>query len=232
MRVLLLSVSLSVLLFSSVQDAQEFYNNSKYKEAIQEAKSSTNDYGNPLLHLIWADSANALGLQDEAMSTYERVLMLEENNVKARQSLVKLYKDTSRDKLAIDMMTEFKDQFSQDELKGLETVSKSSLKSSLSVDMGYDSNINVNPGGDILDNYYGSIGNKDIISTTFIRFNGDISYTDSIIDSENWYFKARLNVYHQHNFDESYYNISLAKIELGTGYMNDSYNLYLPLSYN
>jgi len=231
MRILLLSVLLSVLSFSSVKDAQDFYNNFKYKEAIKEAKSSTNEYGNPLLHLIWADSANALGLQDEAMSAYERVLMLQENNVKARESLVKLYQDTSRDKLVIDMMKEFKNQFTQEELKGLEMASKSSLKSSLSVDIGYDSNININPGGDILDNYYGSTGNKDVISTTFIRFNGDIGYTDSLTNSDNWYFKAGLNIYHQHNFDESYYNISLAKMELGAGYVDDGYNLYLPLSY-
>ena len=232
MRVLLLSVSLSVLLFSSVQKAQEHYNNSKYEEAIKEAKSSTSEYGNPLLHLIWADSANALGLQDEAMSAYERVLMLQDKNSKARQSLVKLYKNTSRDKLAIDMITEFKNQFTEDELKDLQSISKSSIQSSFSVDMGYDSNININAGGDILDDYYESTGNKDIISTLFMRFNADISYTNNIFNSENWYFKSGLDLYHQYNFEDSYYNLSFAKMELGTGYINDGYKLYLPLSYS
>lgn len=231
MRVILLSVSLSVLLFSSVKDAQEFYNDSKYEEAIKEAKSSVDEYANPLLHLIWAESANELGFQDEAMSAYERVLMIQEDNLKARKSLVKLYKDTSRDKLAIDMIKEFKTQFTKDDLDGLKIKNKNSIKSSISIETGYDSNVNINTGGDILDEYYGSIGNKDIISTTFIRLNGDISYADSIMDNENLYFKTGLNVYHQHNFEDDYYNISLAKMELGLGYMNDNYNIYMPLSY-
>lgn len=228
MRILLFSISLSILLFSSVQKAQEFYNNSKYQEAIKEAKSSTDEYGNPILHLIWADSANELKYQNEAMSAYERVLILQEDNVKARKSLLKLYKETSRDKLALSMIKEFKHQFSEEDLK---SVSQSSIKSSISIDSGYDSNININPGGEILDNYYGSTGNIDTISTTFIRFNSDISYTDSLFDSENFYFKTGLNIYHQHNFEDSYYNISLAKIELGGGYVDNDYNFYLPISY-
>lgn len=53
--------------------------------------------------MLWGKSAEALGDNEAAMSAYERVLMLDPDNVAVRVHLASLYAYLDRDKLATEM---------------------------------------------------------------------------------------------------------------------------------
>ncbi|MEA2099624.1 MAG: hypothetical protein U9P72_05805 [Campylobacterota bacterium] len=236
MKVLVVLILFSVFASASYETADKYYKSGKYEDAIKELKISVDEYSNPKLHLLWAKSAEALGDIDEVMSAYERVVMLDENSVESRVALIKIYSDSGRDELLNEMRDSLQNYQltakQRSSLELLKTTTSDSLKVKGSLLLGYDSNININPGSKILDNYYGSSGNLDEISTLFSRFNGRLSYVNELESKGGWYGRIDLIAYYQNNFDASYYNLFLGGADAGVGYVGDRYSLYLPLNYS
>lgn len=236
MKILLLLTALCVLVSASYQKAQEYYTNQDYSNAIKEAKISFDEYSNPNLHLVWAKSAEALGNTQEAMNAYERVTLLDVNNIESRIALVKIYEKTQRDDLARDMSKELQNyqltpeqRSSLDLLKGTNI---NSIKAKATLGVGYDSNINVNPGGSALDDYYGTIGNDGTIDTLFSRLTGSLTYINELESKGGLYVKGDARIYYQNNSDAHYYDMLMGSLEAGVGYAGDDYTLYLPLVYD
>ena len=223
-------------LFADMTQLQNLYDAGNYEEAITHAKSLTTEYSNPVLHRLWAKSAQALGRSEEAMSAYERVAILDESDADSRVALVQIYKDSERDALAKEKSKELQNyQLTPQQRTALGMLKEKSIHSVKAkgvLSFGYDSNINVNPGSTVLDDYYANTGNTDEISTLFGRFVGAVSYVNELEEKGGWYAGADLRAYYQNNIDADYYNIFLGSVEVGVGYAGDGYTIYLPINYD
>ena len=196
---------------------QHYAQNHQYESVLQEAKHSLEEYQNPKLHLLWAKSADKLGKSNEAMSAYERVLILEPNNDEAQKALKILYKKMGKKGLSSHTSEEKRNN---------------KFRAVGSLEFGYDSNVNVNASGDDLDGYYGvHLGLKKIASY-FARVTANASYLYNFDTYDNWFIHASLDLSHQNNFSAHLYDLTVPTGELALGYIKDAYVLYFPVSYN
>ena len=234
MRALLLLLCLNILALASTANAKKMYQHKNYLGAIKELKKSTSEYGNPELHLLWAKSAEAIGNNIEAMSAYERVLMLDSSNVKAKKSLVKIYVKLKKNKLAKAIINELKEEdldFKEVKIVNEKEIANHSIKGSGSFAVGYDDNINISADKNKLDTYYVTTNHPNEISSIFYRATANINFLKEI--TSNWYMKASLHGYYNVNGKSNKYNIFLSTTRLGVGYYKEgSYNLYVPISYS
>ncbi len=217
MKLLLPLLFSNILLQASYVKMLDYYDKEKYVQVIAEAKKSYSEYSNPELHLLWAKSAEKLGLTTEAMGAYERVIILDENNSDAQSALGTIYKNTNREELPVNPYAP-------------QNNGKWKIKTDLS--LGHDSNVNANPGGTALDEYYGVVGNTGTVSSNFMRFTGDIAYIQKLEEAEGWFVKSTLNLYSQSNFSAHKYDLTVGTAALGAGYNSTNYSFYLPLSYD
>ena len=193
MRALLLLLCLNILALASTANAKKMYQHKNYLGAIKELKKSTSEYGNPELHLLWAKSAEAIGNNIEAMSAYERVLMLDSSNVKAKKSLVKIYVKLKKNKLAKAIINELKEEdldFKEVKIVNEKEIANHSIKGSGSFAVGYDDNINISADKNKLDTYYVTTNHPNEISSIFYRATANINFLKEI--TSNWYMKASL----------------------------------------
>ena len=229
-------IALNVVVFANYETANRYYENGEYEKAIVEAKSSTSEYSNPNLHLVWAKSAEALGDTTQAMSAYERVTMLDSTNTQARVALVKIYKQTSRDELAKEMSKELQNyQLTPAQRSSLELLQAqdiNSFKARGTLGIGYDSNINISANASDLDSYYGMVGNMGETSTLFARLNGALSYIYEFDEKGGLFFRSDLELYYQNNFDAHYFDMLAVGLNLGLGYSGDGYTFYMPVGYD
>jgi len=236
MKSLIILSILVVLVNASYEKAQEFYDAKDYINAIKEAKASTDEYSNSKLHLVWAESEEALGHKKQAMSAYERVVMLDEKDSESRLKLVKIYSDSDRSELAKEMSEELSSyQLTPAQRSSLELLEGEEInlfKAKATLSMGHDSNINVSASSSSLDDYTGISGNIGELSTLFARFNGSASYINELQEKGGWYLRGDLKAYYQNNLDASYYNMLIVGAEAGVGYSGNGYTLYLPVGYD
>ena len=234
MKFFILFMLLGSTLFASYEQAQKYYEHKEYTKAIAEAKSSFVEYSNPNLHLLWAKSAEALGSLTEAMSAYERVVILNES-IDAKLALVRIYAASSRELLAEKMLKELEHSPLTKEQKVLFVALKSQnsyrseVNAGASLSFGYDSNINVSATGSILDDL-GIL--QGAIRTPFSRISGGVSYLNELQERGGWYLQADLNLYHQNNTLAHYYDMTNIGASVGAGYKTSQYALYIPLSYS
>lgn len=227
-KLTLLLVTQTVLL-AGIAKMQTLYDQKKYEQVIAEAQKSTSEYGNSKLHLLWAESAKALHKDEMAMSAYERVLMIDPDNKEVRVQLAMLYASMDRDDLANKMSRSLENyQLTPAQRTSLETLKKNDLErlnTSASIAIGYDSNINVSPGDLDLPLYGEEIG------TMFTLFKGSLSYTHELDEKGGWYLRSDADIYYQNNADASYYNLFAGSVDIGPGYSEGMYDVYLPVSY-
>jgi len=235
MKILLSLIALSVVASASYTTTKKYFDAKEYKQAVKEAKASTDDYSDARLHLLWAKSEDKLGNTKDAMSAYERVCILDENNVEAKLALYNIYKDTQRDALAKELS---KDLLHYDltpaqrsSLELLKGESLSSLKAKATLSIGHDSNINVSAKASVLDDYYGGINGGEE-SSMFARFNGSVSYINDLEQKGQWYVRGDLKVYYQDNFDAHFYDMLIVGAEAGLGYAGGNYTIYIPFGYS
>ncbi len=228
-KIAILLLFLPIALLAGVADMQTLYDQKKYEQVITEAQKSTSEYGNPKLHLLWAKSAEALGEEEMAMSAYERVLMLDSGDTEVRMHLVKFYAGSDRDELADEMLKSTENyQLTPAQRTSIKTLygdDPERLEASASIDIGYDSNINVSPGDLDLPH----LGEE--IDTMFTLFRGSLSYTHELDEKGGWYLRSDADIFYQNNADASYYNLFALSANIGLGYSNDVYDAFLPISY-
>jgi len=189
----------------------------EHTQVLHDIKHRKQDYSDPKLHLLWARSAEALGKLEVAMSAYERVLILDPSNAEAKERLKNIYNKTNRQGLSTS---------ADDAMDGRKTFS-----SHVALALGYDNNLNANPGALALDDYYGVIGNTGEVSSSFARLDAGLSYKKSIAPTSLWYTKAKLDIHAQDNIKAHFYDIFVGTAELGIGYDTNNYKFYVPLSF-
>jgi len=229
LRIFLTLTLLNIGLFASYSNVLNYYKNGKYKQAIQEAKASKKEYSNPNLHLIWAYSAKSLGYWEEEMLALERVLILDKDHTQAQHELKLVYQRTHRNELS-----ESSDPYTLSG-RGLPPLLRERgtipFKTKVSVSIGHDNNLNATPGNLVLSDYFGTDTNTTQLSSLFTRATSQISYTNKFGNNEKWYIKAVIDTYIQSNFSAHYYDLSTGSLELGLGYTQKDYDIYLPFSY-
>jgi len=217
MKIIYLLIFITYTINASYIKMQSYAKNNQYQKVLEEAKNSVDEYQNPKLHLLWAKSAQTLGHNTEAMSAYERVLILEPTNNEAKVALNSIYKKTGKRGLSSNTSEEKK---------------VNRLRTKASLNFGQDSNVNVNASGGDLDGYYGAKLGLDTISSYFARFTANISYLYTFEDHDNWFMQSTLDVYYQNNFSAHLYDLTVPTAEIALGYTKDEYLFYFPISYN
>lgn len=224
-----LLLTAQITLYAGMTEVQTLYDQKNYESAIIEAEQSTKEFGNPKLHLLWAKSAEALGKDEMAMSAYERVLMMDPDNTEVRVHLASLYAYLDRDELATKMSKSTENyQLTPSQRMSLDTLKKADLetiKASASLSIGYDSNVNVSSNDLTIPN------NEEALSSLFTQFRGNLSYTHELEEKGGWYLRSDADIFYQNNADASYYNLFAGSVDLGVGYRDDNYDLFLPVKY-
>ncbi len=208
---------LTLGLSANYKKSLSYYKSGLYRQAIKEAKSSKKSYSNPYLHLVWGASAQKLGKLNEAMSAYERVLLLDPSNMQAQKALDAIYTKTKRYKL-------LKDKDPSHPLKN--------WNNTISLGFGFDDNLDATPDSETLQEYFGNTADTNKTSSPFARLTGALSYTDDFNEDGGWSIKYLLKAYAQNNFQNNFYNLTTFSFETGLGYNDLNYNFYLPISYH
>lgn len=222
---MLKKISLSLILLSSTIYAntiqllaEKYYNAGEYSSALKSAEKSIDEYSNPQLHLIWAKSAKALGMTEESMAAFERVLILDPQHNEAKRELMLIYKESGR-----EVLLNYQEGIPSNE---------NTLKIRMDFSTGYDNNLNANPGGEVFDDYYGVVGSQGGISSAFMKITSAIDYIYYLPKSPDWFIKAKMDLYYQNNTNAHLYDMFIGTSTIGVGYKSDQYQFYLPISYS
>lgn len=166
-----------------------------------------------------------------AQAAYERALLENSDDTQAQLKLAALYKSMQMDEQADSLLSNINDtqltpqqRTSLASLRKMEKESISQFRARVSVDVGYDSNINVSPISDI------TLG--DPISTVFSRYKADLSYLHDLSSVGGWFLRTDANLYYQNNISAHDYDATYGRLYAGGGYRGENYSLYIPLFYD
>jgi len=229
-RVMLILVTITIELFANYHQALEYYNTGQYVKAIKEIKASKHQYSNPKLHILWGESAQKLGKLNEAMSAYERVLLLDENNRQAQKQLNLIYTQTNRNKLI--KKNRKHTLYARGGEPTWEERGGSSFSAKASLSFGYDNNLDATPDSETLQDYFGDSIDTKKTASSFFRFTTALTLIDDFNEKDGWYAKYIIHAYLQDNIDAHFYNLRTISFESGLGYATQNYNIYIPLSYH
>jgi len=225
MKYLLFFLFLTSMLHASYIDALKLYKQQKYQASIDELQKSYSEYGDERVHLLWAKDAQKLGEIKQAMSAYERVLIINPNNAEATLALLKIYKQTKRIELALKLQKKIQTlsltPLQQKELQKIGHITKESISMQAQASVGYDTNVNSSPDSTTF--------KKE--ESLFTRVTGTIHYTNEINKKYAHYIGADATLYYQNNIDASTYNMLLLNGLIGVGYKWKKYDFFIPLSY-
>ena len=219
-------------MFANYNSALSYYNQGLYQKALNTAKAAKNSYSSPNLHLLWGYSAYQLGKDEEAMHAFERVLILDSDNQKAKKYLSKIYKKTGRTELlGEESDITYVDISERGKPAQLKKKPQLPLKVNTSYALGYTSNASATPDSTTLDNYLDTNNSEDPLTSFFVQMSAGVSYEYDFGEEKGWYMKTALDAFIQSNFTAHLYDLSTFTVEWGPGYRFKNYNLYLPLSY-
>ena len=236
MKSLIILISLAVLVNASYVDAQRLYQESRYIDSMAELKKSTSEFANPELHILWAKNAKKLGDINAQMSAYERVLMLDSDNIEARVELLKIYNATSRDELANQMIKELEKFTLTKEQEILVRSSKKvdygSLKATLLSMLGYDTNLNASADSDALNSYYSITDGSSPKATIFSKLGANFLYKYDLSKRDGYYIEINGALNYQNNITDHYFDMLIKTFGFGAGYKTSKYKLYIPIGYD
>ena len=165
-----------------------------------------------------------------AQAAYERALIENENNLQARLKLADLYHSLGMDSQASALLVNVNDSQLTPEQRtslstlrtGAEQASQVQFRARVSVDLGYDNNVNINPIDNTVDK---------ALTSPFIRTRVDLSYLHTLSEDNSWFARADLSFYKQVNISERNYDSTYFRLYGGGGFQGDSFAIYVPLFY-
>ena len=173
-----------------------------------------------------------------AQAAFERALSDDADKTQAHLKLSALYqtmqmpeqanavlKDIERVELTPAQRTSL-DTFQKGSQESLNT-----FKARASLNLGYDTNINISPNDAIIRDLNATTLDEET-STLFTRARADLSYIYDIFGSGGLFLRSDANLYYQNNTDASHYNISYGRLYLGGGYRTGALTFYLPVFYD
>ena len=172
-----------------------------------------------------------------AQAAYERAILKDDDNVKARLKLAELYTSMQMKEQADALLLNVNvndtqltpaQRTSLATLKTTEDESLSTFKARVSLDFGYDSNINISP---ISDDLVSTVVDGET-ATLFTRLKVDLSYLHDLSASGGWFLRTDANLYYQNNTAAHFYDAAYGRVYAGGGYHGSSFSLYVPLFYD
>jgi len=173
---------------------------------------------------------------NRAQAAYERAIINDTNSSQARLKLAALFKsmqmkersDTMLSKIDQTQLTPAQ-QSSLKALKSPPSTSLNSFKARASLDVGYDTNVNITPNDTVIHDLNSSLEQQ---ASAFTRLRADLSYLHDLGSSNGWFLRSDVNFYYQNNFSAHDYDLLYGRIYAGVGYRRESYTFYLPLFYD
>jgi len=189
------------------------------------------DLGN---NIDQAECYEKQGNTNLAQAAYERAILEDTNASSARVQLATLYQKMQMPSSANAILSELdQKQLSPQQLTSLKALKEreeqkhSIFHSRVTLDMGYDSNININP----IDKT-GVSSPQDRMDTIFSRATASVSYLYDLSDMGGWYLRTDGELYYQNNISAHRYDTLYGRIYAGGGYHNENFVFYLPLFYD
>lgn len=252
---LLVSLFVATSLFASAngddfKSGVELFNSKDYKGALQKfEKAFKSDMSNPQISFYLGRSAYELGLYEKSLIAYERVLIHDENHIRTKLEVGRVYMML---KMFDEAKTEFYEVLDSNPpksvkenvekiLASLEKLEKRSfLNYYVTLGLGHDSNINMNPGTDVLVDYLASEFNlakdeveaEDEIGSTFMQEALTINHIYDIGEKGGLHLDSSLNVYNQNYKSHKDYDVLYTSANVGLGYLKDDYKLLFPITYD
>ena len=168
-----------------------------------------------------------------AQAAYERALIEDQGNTQARLKLAAHYNKLKMHKQANALLKNINHtQLTPAQKTSLSTLKEqetplSHFRSKTTLNLGYDSNINISPQ---IDNLPAAL--KPETATLFTRFKADLSYLHDLTSRGGWFLRTDANLYYQNNNDAHTYDALYGRIFAGAGYYGQGYSLYVPLYYD
>ena len=173
---------------------------------------------------------------NRAQAAYERAIINDVNSSQARLKLATLYTNMQMpqsaqlilDDVALTQLTPAQ----QSSLKTLESPPSQSLnsfKARASLDLGYDSNVNIAPNDAVNQGLNNSLEQQ---ASAFTRLRTDLSYLHDLGSANGWFLRSDFNFYYQNNFSAHKYDLLYGRIYAGAGYRRENYTFYIPLFYD
>lgn len=217
---------------ASAQDIKTLYEQGQYTQCLEEVKEA--DLSESKTHWYWGLCAEALGKDEVAVSAYERVLILEENNIEATIALAKLYSALQMPSLSKVLLKNVQaSQLSPSDKNTLAALLSESnvltqFKARVNADLGYDTNVNISPGSNVLN--AGGVS-SDEKGSAFTQLSVQLSYLHDLEEQEQWYIKTEADIYQKNNFSEHLYDVISGRLSFGPGYKGEGFTLDLPVYY-
>jgi len=219
---------------ATMQAITDAYEKSEYAKTVALCDASTTLFSSAKMQYIWAKSLEALGRDVEAMSAYERVLMLDEGNNEAANALALLYAKLEMSQALWKKQAIDASRLNAQARAAISTLKKERAKhfATIRTELGYDTNINISPGQGAINDFEASenidTDANDEQATLFAAVDGTYSYRNRA-KSEGLIYGADAKMHLQGNEAQPLYNLGYGKAAMGVGYGFNSLLLYLPV---
>lgn len=245
---LFLFLSLNLAMANGLENLKQLYANQKYQKVHSQATKYLRD--NPLnltANILLANSAYNLGNFDAAMAAYDRVLILDPNNIHAKIQEAKIYASSGYKDIALLEVDALLSQNLTKDEKNEALKLKNSLSATQKEDVKRDTALlkglvnvgllyDTNPNGDIGEksfklpgynfNYQGKKPKDD-----FAHFQQLYITADKNIHNQIGVF-ATLNAYNRTYFDLGHNNLTYLFANIAPYYNLNEYKIFLPLIFN
>ncbi len=250
MRKFTLSLVLCSALFATTtQEGLKAFNSGDFKTSYEIYKGLFLDnLQDSEINFYLARSAFELGLYDEAISAFERVLILDPAHLRSRLELGRAYLsigDTKKARAELMIVLESDDTPKSVKENVRELIAKidagdkkSSFRATIFAGLSYDSNVNASPGVEEIEDYFVGIGfDRDSIEADDIK--SDMygyesygsTYTYDFGSRGGFYLESSANLYNQHYFEENNFDIQYLSLSVAPSYSTNNYRFSLPLAY-
>ena len=179
-------------------------------------------------HLSVGECYENEGNTNLAQAAYERAILEDDSNVQARLKLASLYNTMQMREQADAVLISLNDtqltpkqRTSLAALRTTEAESISHFRARVSLDLGYDSNINVSPFSDDL----ATNPVDGATATLFTRVRADLSYLHDLSALGGWFLRTDANLYYQNNASAHYYDAAYGRVYGGGGYRGTKFSL-------
>ena len=168
-----------------------------------------------------------------AQAAFERAIIEDEDNTQAHLKLAAHYKSMKMTKQANALLNNVNDtQLTPAQRTSLATLkdptaSLSHFRAKTTLNLGYDSNINISPH---IDNIPATL--EPETATLFTRLKADLSYLHDLTSRGGWFLRSDANIYYQNNNDAHTYDVTYGRVFAGAGYYGRGYSIYIPLYYD
>ncbi len=251
----LVSLLVASSLFASsngdFNDGINLFNSGNYKDAYDKFNQAfKSDKSNPQISFYLGRSAYELGLYDKSLVAYERVLIHDENHIRTKLEVGRVY-------LMLKMFEEAKTEFYevldsnppesvkenvQKILTSLEKLEERNfLNYSATAGIGYDTNINMNPGSEVLLDYLASSNPNldkdgfkadDEIDASFLQEALSVNHIYDLGERGGFYLDNSVNLYNQNYKSNKEYDVFYTSANVGLGYLKEDYKFVIPLIYD